>query len=190
MAIPPVPPLNLDPAATRIDASAFVADTARLIGDVTIGRNCSIWFGAVLRGDVAPIVIGEESNVQDGAIIHVDRGRPCVVGRGVSVAHGAILHAATIGDHVLVGIGARVLSGAVVGENSIVGAGAVVTEGAVVPPRSLVLGVPARVVKPVTAEQIERIHGVAYRYTAYAQAYKQRLTGDVGARPAPPDDGS
>ena len=159
----------------KIDPTAFVAPGAFIIGDVTIGPESSVWFGVVLRGDIAPIVIGEGSNIQDGAVVHVDIGRPTIIGNWVTVGHGAVLHGCTIGDNVLIGIRAVVLTGAVVGENSLIGAGAVVTEGSIIPPNSLVLGIPAKVVGEVTPELLRRIKDAAEHYRNYTQVYKGSL---------------
>ncbi|MCS7286545.1 MAG: gamma carbonic anhydrase family protein [Anaerolineae bacterium] len=156
----------------KIDPSAFIAPGAFIIGDVTIGPESSVWFGAVLRGDIAPIVVGRKTNIQDGAVVHVDIGQPTFIGNGVTVGHGAILHGCTIRDNVLIGIRAVVLTGAVIGENSIVGAGAVVTEGTVIPPNSLVLGIPARVVGEITPELLQRIKESAEHYRNYIQVYR------------------
>ncbi len=156
----------------KIDPSAFIAPGAFIIGDVTIGPESSVWFGVVLRGDIAPITIGRGSNIQDGAVVHVDIGRPTIIGNWVTVGHGAILHGCTIGDNVLIGIRAVVLTGAIIGENSLIGAGAVVTEGSVIPPNSLVLGVPAKVVGEVTPELLKRIKDAAEHYRHYTQVYR------------------
>ena len=169
--------VNVDDVLTHVDPSVFVADTARVIGEVSIARDSSVWFGAVIRGDIESVTIGEGTNIQDGAVVHVDPGYPCVIGRGVTLGHGAIVHGATIADNVMVGIGARVLTGAVVGENSIIGAGAVVTEGTIIPPNSLALGIPAKVVKEVTEEQAARIRRTAQRYINLARAYRERRSG-------------
>ena len=155
----------------KIDPSAFIAETATVMGDVTVGRESSIWYGAVVRGDTAPITIGERTNIQDGCIVHVAAGQPTTIGDGVTMGHGAIVHGATIGHNVIVAVRAVVLDGAVVGENSIIGAGSVVTEGTVIPPNSLVLGVPGRVVRPVSQEQAERIRSSARNYVEYSRAY-------------------
>ncbi len=157
----------------KIHPDAYVAPTAVIVGDVTIGPEASVWFGAVIRGDIAPVTIGRGSNVQDGAIIHVDIDRPTRIGENVTIGHGAVVHGCTIGDNVLIGIRAVVLSGAVIGENSIVGAGAVVTEGTVIPPNSLVLGIPGRVVKELTPELRERILVSAEHYRHYAGIYRE-----------------
>lgn len=127
----------------------FVAESAAVVGDVTLGDDVSVWFGASVRGDSAPITVGAGSNIQDNATVHCSDGTPCVIGANVSIGHNAVVHSATVEDGVLVGMGAVVLDGAVVGAGSIVGAGAVVTGGTSIPPHSLVMGVPARVVRSV-----------------------------------------
>ena len=127
----------------------FVAETAAVIGDVTLGADCSVWFGASVRGDSAPITVGAGSNIQDNATVHCSDGAPAVIGKNVSIGHNAVVHSAAVEDDVLIGMGAVVLNGAVIGAGSIVGAGAVVTKGTVIPPNSLVMGVPGRVVRPV-----------------------------------------
>jgi carbonic anhydrase/acetyltransferase-like protein (isoleucine patch superfamily) len=150
----------------------FVAPTATVTGDVTLGEETGIWFGAVLRGDRDRIEIGTGSNVQDNAVVHTSAGFPTRIGREVSVGHGAILHGCTIGDRVLVGMGAIVMNGAVVGEDSIIAAGAVITEGTVIPAGSVVMGVPARVVKQATPDQKENIRKNAKRYIGLAKSYQ------------------
>ncbi len=129
-----------------VDPTAFIAPSAILDGDVSIGAEASVWHQAVLRGDSAAIVVGARSNVQDGAVLHADPGVPCLVGEGVSVGHRAVLHGCIVEDGVLVGIGAIVLNGARLGAGSVIAAGALVPEGMAVPPRSLVMGVPGRIV--------------------------------------------
>ncbi|HDN79969.1 MAG: gamma carbonic anhydrase family protein [Chloroflexi bacterium] len=156
----------------KIDPSAFIAPGAIIIGDVTVGPESSIWFGTVIRGDIAPVIVGRGSNIQDGAVVHVDIDQPTVIGDGVTIGHGAIVHGCTIGDNVLIGIRAVVLSRAVIGENCIIGAGAVIPEGTVIPPNSVVLGVPGRVVKEVTPEVRERIRSYAEHYREYARIYR------------------
>jgi len=146
----------------EIDAEAFVAPGAVVLGDVKIGKYASIWPGAVLRGDVSFIEIGDYSNVQDIACIHVDTGGPCVIGRFVTFGHGAVVHACEIGDNVLIGMNATVLSGAKIGSGSLIAAGAVVLENAVIPPNSLVAGVPAKVKK--TIDRTAMLHDRAVKY--------------------------
>lgn len=158
-----------------IDPTAFIAPGAALVGEVTVGRSASIWFQATLRGDMEPITLGAESNVQDACVVHVDHGRPTVIGDRVTLGHGAIVHASVIEDDVLIAMKAVILSGCHVGRNCIVGAGAVVPEGTVVPEGSLVLGVPGRVVRPLRPEEIERIHTNARAYVDLSQAYRDGL---------------
>jgi len=161
----------------QIDPTAFVAPGAALVGAVTLGRAASVWFNATLRGDMAPITIGEESNIQDNCVVHVDHGAPARLGARVTMGHGAIVHAATIEDEVLVAMKAVVLSGCHVGRRSIIGAGAVVPEGTRIPAGSLVLGLPARVVRPLRPEEIERVMQNAQSYVELAAAYRSGALG-------------
>lgn len=147
-----------------IDPTAFVHPLAFVCGDVTLGARVSIWPTAVVRGDTAAITIGEESNVQDGTIVHVDHGVPCTIGARVAIGHRAIVHGATVEDDCLIAMGAVLLNRVHVGTGSIVGAGAVCREGQVIPPNSLVLGVPARIVRQTTAEDRERIRRTVASY--------------------------
>ena len=140
-----------------IHPTAFVHAGAHVIGDVTLGARVSVWPTAVLRGDTAAISIGEDSNVQDGTIVHVDAGVPCTIGARVAIGHRAIVHGATVQDDCLIGMGAILLNRVVVGSGSIVGAGAVCREGMEIPPNSLVVGVPAKVIRETTAEERQRI---------------------------------
>ncbi|MEN6611598.1 MAG: gamma carbonic anhydrase family protein [Methanoregulaceae archaeon] len=160
----------------RIDAACekalFVAENATVIGDVALAEGTSIWFGVVIRADKDRVVIGKDSNIQDNCVVHTSAGFPVIVGEQVSVGHGAILHGCTIGDRVLVGMGAIVLNGADVGEGSLLGAGTVVTEGAVIPAGSVVLGVPGKVVKPASAGQQENIVANAGAYRELAEKYR------------------
>jgi len=155
-----------------VDPSAWVAPGAALVGEVSIGARASVWFQATVRGDLAPIAIGEESNVQDQCVLHVERDGPVRLGRRVTLGHGAIVHGAIVEDEVLVAMKAVVLSGCHIGRHSIVGAGAVVPEGTSVPPGSLVLGVPGRVVRPLKDDEIERIVRNAASYVELAAAYR------------------
>ncbi len=155
----------------RIDPAAFVAESADLIGAVTVGKQASIWFRAVVRADDEPITIGEGTNLQDGTIVHIDPGSPTFFGKHVTVAHGAIVHGARIDDYVMISIGAIVLSGAEIGSNSIIAAGAVVMEGMVIPPDSLVVGIPGRVIKSVSEEQSARIKSTAEVYIDRGRRY-------------------
>lgn len=158
-----------------IAADAFVAPGAHLIGRVDIGPEASVWFNAVLRGDVEPIRIGPRSNVQDGAIMHTDDGFPLSVGADVTIGHGVILHGCTIEDEALIGMGAVVLNGARIGRGALVGAGALVPEGAEIPAGHLALGVPARVIRPLTDAERERMRYGVQHYVDRARAYRQSL---------------
>lgn len=153
----------------RIAQSAFTAWNCEIAGDVEIAEYASIWFGAVARADLASIGIGSFCNIQDNAVIHVDRGLPCVIGNYCTVGHGAVLHGCSIGDEALIGMGAIVLSGASIGPGSIVGAGALVTQGKKFPPGSLVVGSPARVMRKLSEEERSGIRESALRYVELAK---------------------
>lgn len=142
----------------------YLASTAVVLGDVTLGDHSSVWYGAVLRGDINRIVVGHHSNVQDNAVLHLADEFPCVIGNWVTIGHSAVVHACTIGDECLIGIGATVLDGAVIGEQSLVGAGAVVTPGTVIPPGSMVLGAPAKVKRALTPEERAGLKHWAEKY--------------------------
>lgn len=152
-----------------IHPSVFVAPGAFVAGDVAIGENSSVWYNAVLRGDMARIVIGKNTNVQDGCILHTDPGSQLRLGDYVTVGHGAILHGCTVQEGSLVGMGAIVLDGAVIGRNCLVGAGALVTRGTVVPDGSLVLGNPAKIKRSLSARELENLRDNAYEYVALSQ---------------------
>lgn len=156
--------------------SNWIAPDASLIGKVRLGRNVGIWFGAVLRGDNEPIVIGEGSNVQEHTIMHTDMGFPMSIGRGCTIGHRAMLHGCTIGDNSLVGMGAIVLNGARIGRNSLVGAGALVTEGKSFPDGSLIVGSPARAVRELDEAAVERLRWSAAHYVDNARRFKEGLT--------------
>ncbi len=162
-----------------IDPTAYIAPGAALVGRVTVGRDASVWFGVTLRGDLAPITIGQGSNVQDGSVVHVDEELPARIGARVTIGHGAIVHGAVIEDDVLVAMRAVVLSGCRIGHNSLIGAGAVLPENMTVPEGSLVLGVPGKVVRRLRDDEIERVHANARSYVELAGAYRN---GDI--RPA------
>ena len=147
-----------------IHPSAFIADGARIIGDVSIGEGCSIWFNAVLRGDLAPIRIGRGSNIQDGVIGHVNTDQPLIVGEDVSVGHGAIIHGCTIGNGSLIGMGAIVLNGAEIGEYAMIGAGSVVTENSALPPYTLSFGTPARPIRELNEDDLARMRRTSESY--------------------------
>lgn len=155
----------------EIAEDVFIAPSADIIGNVTIGSQSSIWFGAVLRGDSDKIEIGKRSNIQDNAVVHVDPGDPVKIGNDVIVGHLALIHGATIGNNVLVGMNSTVLNGAVIGEFSLIGANALVTANTVIPSRSLVLGSPAKVVKELSTEQINAIQKNADVYVKQAAEY-------------------
>ena len=161
-------------SAPRIAATAFVAGSADVIGDVKIGENSSVWFQAVLRGDVAPICIGANTNIQDGTIVHGFPNLPVTIGDWVTVGHRAVLHACTIENHCLIGIGAVVLNNARIGEGSIVAAGALVVENTVVPPNSLFLGVPARLRRLLTEADRSFIDLHGQHYLQYKERYLAR----------------
>jgi carbonic anhydrase/acetyltransferase-like protein (isoleucine patch superfamily) len=156
----------------QVPDSAFVASNATLIGQVTLGERSSIFYSAVLRGDVDSITIGEGSNLQDNVTAHCDEGFPTSVGSGVSVGHGAVLHGCTVEDDCLIGMSATVLNGAVIGTGSLVAAGAVVLEGTIVPPGSLVAGVPAKVRRELSEEEIAGVRQNATHYLDIAAEHK------------------
>ncbi|HET7584135.1 MAG TPA: gamma carbonic anhydrase family protein [Gemmatimonadaceae bacterium] len=156
----------------QIDPTAYVHPRATVIGNVTLGARASVWPGAVLRADNAPIAVGADSNVQDGVIVHVDEGVPVSVGARVTIGHGAIVHGATVEDDCLIGMGAILLNGVHVGTGSVVAAGAVCTEGFAIPPDSVVAGVPARVVKQTDAAIRARIRLGAEHYVAAVEDYR------------------
>jgi carbonic anhydrase/acetyltransferase-like protein (isoleucine patch superfamily) len=180
----------IDPLAhpEQIHTSAFVAPGAVVVGNVTIGAEASLWFGVVVRGDSEAVVIGPQSNIQDGSILHADPGQPCILGARVSLGHGAIVHGARIEDDVLIGMRATVLNGAHIGSGSVVAAGSVVTPGMVVPPQSLVMGLPAKVVRLVTPQDRELIRGTAQHYVEFGRRYREAYAG-VNEQNSPPDRG-
>lgn len=164
-------PRNFLTEKPTVAATAFIAKNATLIGAVTVGEGASIWFQAVLRADINRIVIGRGSNIQDGCVVHLEHDLPAIVGEYVTCGHRAILHACTIQNEVLIGMGATVLDGAEIGERSIVGAHALVTKNTKVPPGSLVLGAPARVVRPLSAVEQQALKGNALRYIELSRKY-------------------
>lgn len=153
----------------------FVAPSAAVIGHVKLGRDASVWFGAVLRGDTHQITIGDRSNVQDTAVLHVDHDAPCTVGTDVTIGHGATVHGCTVGDGSLIGIGATILSHAVIGKRCLIGAGALVTERKQIPDHSLVIGVPARVVRTLTDAEVAGLEESAAHYVELGQRYRREL---------------
>ena len=160
--------------AIAIHPTAFIAPGAVVLGDVTLGANASVWYGCVLRADMDRIVVGEATNVQDGTVVHVDAGRPALIGARVGIGHRAVIHGCTIEDECLVGMGSILLNGVRVGSGSVIGAGAVVPEGAIVPPGSLVMGVPGRVVRPVDDALRARIRGTWQHYVEQAARHRAR----------------
>lgn len=156
----------------RIDSTAYIHPLAVVCGDVTLGAHVSIWPTAVVRGDTAAILIGAESNVQDGTVIHVDHGVPATIGSRVAIGHRAIVHGATIEDDCLIAMGVILLNRVTVGRGSIVGAGAVCREGMIIPPESLVLGVPGRVVRSTTAEERDRISRTVRSYLELQERHR------------------
>ena len=155
-----------------IHPTAFIHPAAVVCGDVTLGAGASVWPSAVIRGDSAPITIGESTNVQDGVVIHVDPGLPCTIGARVTIGHRAIVHGATVADDCLIAMGAIVLNRVVIGTGSIIGAGAVCSEGMVVPPNSLVLGLPGRVVRSTDEALRRRIASGVEAYIALAERHR------------------
>lgn len=160
-------------AAPTVHPTAFVAPGAAVLGDVTLEEDASVWYGCVLRGDVAPIRVGARTNLQDLTLVHVDRERPAVIGPDVGVGHRAILHGCEIGEGCLVGMGAIVLSDAVIGAGSVIAAGALVTEGMRVPPGRLVVGVPGRVVREVDADLRARARATVENYLALKEGHRR-----------------
>ncbi len=152
-----------------VGKALFIAWNAEVAGEVTLGSDVSVWFSATVRGDMAPVRIGDGSNVQDGSTLHVDTNAPLVIGRGVTIGHNAILHGCTVEDGCLIGMGAIVLTGAVIGRESIVGAGALVTEGKVFPPRSIILGSPARSSRQLDDDMVEKIRENGAIYVTLAR---------------------
>lgn len=166
---------RLDDAVPSLDSTAWVAPSADLIGDVRLAAGVSVWFGAVIRADNTPIIIGEDSNVQDGAIGHSDPGVPLTIGARVTVGHQAILHGCTISDDCLIGMGAKVLNGAVIEPECLIGAGALVIEGKTFPSGSLIVGVPARAIRELTAAERQSLRLSAAHYAEKAAHYARAL---------------
>lgn len=173
-----------------IPPSCYVEPSARIVGDVVLGEDCSVWYQAVIRGDVFPIRIGARTNVQDQVVLHCTRGQAALtLGDDVSIGHRAVLHGCTVGDRVLIGMGAVVMDGAIVGSDSLIGAGALVTPGTLIPPGSLVVGSPARVKRQLGEEERLGLKASAANYVGYAAAYRKAWEeGAPGLRrlPGPP----
>lgn len=168
---------KLHPNKMFLHESAFVAPKATLVGHITLGENASVWYGAVLRGDIEPITVGKDTNIQDNCVVHNDEGFPVVIGDRVTIGHGAVLHGCTIEDEVLVAMNAVILTGVKIGTGSYIAAGAVVKENTIIPPRSFVVGVPAVIKGPANEQHHERILQGARAYVAYSRAY---LNGEAG----------
>jgi len=164
------------PRFRRLSSGILAADTAVVTADVRAAVGVNVWFGAVVRGDVAPITLGENVNLQDGVIVHCDYDVPQVIEAGVVAGHAAVLHGGQIGADTLVGIGAKILSGCEIGAGCVIAAGAVLAPGSIIPPRSVVMGVPGKVVRAVTDEEVERTQSICRRYRALAERY---LAGEV-----------
>ena len=170
-----MPLYSLANLAPQLGAGAWAAPSADLIGDVRLAPRASVWFGAVVRADNTPIIIGDDSNIQDGSVCHSDAGYPLTIGARVTVGHQAILHGCTIADDCLVGMGARILNGATIASECIVGAGALVTEGKSFPPGSLIVGAPARVVHQLTDAERQLLRASAAHYAEKAARYAMEL---------------
>lgn len=155
------------------DGKNWIADSAKVIGDINLKNDCSIWFGAVLRGDIEKITIGEGTNVQDNSVVHTDDGCECIVGSGVTVGHMVILHGCSIKDDSLIGMGATILNNAKIGTNCIIGANSLITENKEIPDRSLVMGSPGKIIREVTDQEIEAIKENARRYSANWKNYEK-----------------
>jgi carbonic anhydrase/acetyltransferase-like protein (isoleucine patch superfamily) len=166
---------ELDDKQPQLAEGAWVAGNATVIGDVTLGADASVWFGTVIRGDSDRITVGRRSNVQDGSVLHADPGFPLTLGENVSVGHQVMLHGCTVGDGSLIGIQSVILNGAKIGRNCLVGAGSLVTEGKEFPDGSMILGSPAKVVRPLSAEQIEGLQRIADGYVEKARHYRSGL---------------
>ncbi len=166
---------SLDGLAPRLGRDVYVAPNATVVGDVELGDLVSIWFGAVLRGDVERLTVGRRSNVQDNSVLHADPGSPLTLGEGVTVGHRVILHGCTVGNGALIGMGATVLNDARIGRNCLVGANALITEGREFADGMLIVGSPARVKRPLTPEELARLAGSADRYAERGRIYQQAL---------------
>lgn len=166
---------ELDGVAPQLADGTWVADSAQVMGDVVLGENVSIWFGAVLRGDTEPLTIGRNSNVQDLSVLHADVGSPLTIGENVTIGHQVMLHGCTVGDNSLIGIQAVVLNNARIGRNSIVGAGSVVTEGKEFPDNSLIIGAPAKVVRTLDDAAVAKLRASAEHYVDNGRRFAKGL---------------
>jgi carbonic anhydrase/acetyltransferase-like protein (isoleucine patch superfamily) len=170
-----MPIYSLGPHTPQIDPQSWIAPNAVVIGQVQLGRNASIWWTCTVRGDTDRIVIGENTNIQDGSVLHTNHGIGLVIGNKVTIAHGVMLHGCTIGDGSLIGIGAIVLNRAVIGKNSLVAANTLIPEGKIFPERSLIMGSPGKVVRQLSDEELVRLPGSAERYVLNWQRYQREL---------------
>ena len=170
----------LDGVAPQLHNPSFVAASAAIIGRITLARDSSVWWGAILRGDNEPILVGDESNVQDGSVLHTDMGAPLTIGARVTIGHMAMLHGCLIGDESLIGIKATVLNHAKIGKNCIIGAHALITEGKEIPDRSLVVGAPGKIIREVTDAEIAMLRASAAHYVENGRRYQQGLMAIAG----------
>lgn len=180
MSYAPLKKFLLPESNPDIHPTSFVAEGAVLVGAVEVGAESSIWYGSILRGDINRIVVGAQSNVQDGCVLHVSDDQACILGERVTVGHRAVVHACTVEDEVLIGMGAIILDGAVIGARSVIAAGALVTKGKIIPEGSLVVGSPARVVRTLTAEEQSANARLALKYVAISRKYRE-----LGVTPYP-----
>ena len=157
----------------RIDESTYISESVDIIGDVTIEENANIWFGTRLRGDMNKIVVGKNTNIQENTVVHVDKNCPCLIGKDVTIGHGAIIHGCEICDNVLVGMGSIILNNAKIGKNTIIGAGSLITQGKVFPEGVLILGNPAKVVRKLTDDEIKSIRKSSDNYVNLSKKYKK-----------------
>lgn len=176
-----MPVYDFDDKQPRLGRDVWIAPTAEVIGEARLGDRASVWFGAVIRADNTPIVVGDGTNIQEGAMLHSDPGRALTVGEDVTIGHHAMLHGCTVGDRVLIGMGATILNGAVIGTDSIVGACALVTENKVFPSNSLIVGSPAKAVRTLAPEEMSSIRKAAEDYVERSAAFANKLTL-VGSR--------
>lgn len=166
---------ELDGEKPVCDAEHWVADSATVLGRVILKRNASVWFGATIRGDNDPVTIGENSNVQDGSVLHTDHGQPLTIGSNCTIGHMVMLHGCTVGDNTLIGIGSIILNGAKIGKNCLIGANTLITEGKVIPDGSMVMGAPGKVVRELTEPQIQMITMSAHHYVENWKRYAKGL---------------
>jgi len=170
-----MPIYRLGEHTPQMQDGVWIAETATVIGDVHLARHVNVWFGAILRGDNDPIAIGENTNVQDGAVLHTDDGVPLVIGRDVTIGHKVMLHGCTVGDGSLIGINAVVLNGAVIGRNCLIGANSLIPEGKTIPDRSLVCGSPGRIIRELTDHEVAKLQASAANYVHNALRYQSTL---------------